>query len=474
MAVAVATGIIVAVAIALGYAKYAGAWVVAMAFIATACVRPVLALAVCFCAIALVPFGQPMFGFRVPNLDNAMGPLLLAGVVGQCCCRRLDRKFSVSALDGLVIALVAAGAVGMLVTPGIVLWKYYMKNVVCPVCFYFVGRFIELDRGGFQILFKALLLSAIICAILVVWRELPGRSLFYGPRGLYGEPGAWGPMPNFTAAAFLCLLPPLCVAAAGRAGSRGRRVLWGLSAVVVMVALLKTRERAMIAGALLGMAIALLPRKSRVSALAVLLVALAIGMTSFALTGASSTFDRFQTDKVNTRIAYNAGAMAVLRSREWNPIFGIGFLRFAYGGYARAYTPRELMEMAHGTSVERLDARGGFRPYLHNLALALPVESGLLGTTLFLAVALGLTGRWARCLRRSSDRSSPDRPLLFGLAGLYAGVLFSGLFHNLWVMFQPLAYMWLWAGLVAGHPELFRDGTAASPEVPASERSHRR
>ncbi len=465
MAVAVATGIIVAVAIALGYAKYAGAWVVAMAFIAAAFVRPVFALVVCFCAIALVPFGSRLFGFGVPNLDNAMGPVLLAGVVLQGYTRRLHRTFRIGALDGLIIGMAIAGVVGMLVTPGIVLWKYYTKNILCPLCFYFVGRFIELSRRDFQMLFKVQLVVATACAIFIICKDLPGRSLIYGPNVLY-QPGNWGAMGHNAAATFLCFWTPLFIAASGRAGSRLRSVLWCAACVVVMIALLKTKERAMIAGSVLGLAAALLTTKSWKPAVPVLSLAFVVMVPGFVITGTSATYDRFTTDKVNTRIAYNAGAMNVLRSRDWNPVFGIGFNRFSYGGYAHEYTPPELIEMARGTSRERLLERGwGFRPYIHNLALTLIVEFGLLGTVLFVALALGLTWRWARCLRRASERIAPDSPLLFGLAGAFVAVLFSGMYHNLYVIFPALVPMWFFAGLIMGHPELFREPAARASET---------
>lgn len=444
-------------------------------FVVVAFKNPYVGLAIFLPSIALIPWEtQIRGGLWLPEPIRLVAPTLLCAALFRALSARFTPKFRITVVDALACALGLSGLLGLVVHDILPSGKLYGKAMLFPLFFYFIARFVEWDRSRFRRFLGIQLAATALCALLMVVQSITGRSLLYrgGTAAMTGVHLALGPFKwNFVAASFLCLWPPLFFYAATTASKSWTRASWLAGAGVTIMALMYTQQRAMIAGAAIGLLVCLLARDLRRTVLLTGCVAL-LGATPALLLGIGPTWliERFDEEQsYHTRAAYNAGAIGILKSSDWNPLFGVGYYR--YGLYAGQHTPPELLERAFQQPVERLFARG-YTPRPHNTPLCLLVEMGALHTGLFVAVLLGIGYHWLQCFRQPCRA---DVALLVALLAMTIGVLFSGWFHNLYVIAQATVYLWFFAGLVVGHKHLFRlpAGEAAgnadrAPALPAN------
>lgn len=433
--------------------------VICLAYTIIALKSPYAGVVLFLPSIAILPQDAYLRGgLWIPALIRLAAPVLLGAVLFRAFSTRMQSRFRLTALDALVCALGLFGAVNLAVTGATIFAKMYAKSMLFPLFFYFIARFMEWDRGRFRALLGIQLAATALCALLMVLEGVSGQSLLYRQwqehRILHGVRAGVGPFKAwYHAASFLCLWPSLFFYAAASARRFLGRGFWLAGGLVTIVALARTNQRAMIVGAVLGLCLCLMARDLRkVLMLAGCVGLLVLGPLLILDRGPSWIIDRFTEERAyDTRQAYNAAAVGILKSADWNPVFGIGFSQFPL--YAAKYTPPELAERAFGVRAERLLAGGRYAPRQHNIALSLLVEFGMAGTGLFCVVLVGIGWHWLQCVRPSAhgDIALPVALLSTGVAALFAAW-----FHNLYFIASATVYLWFFAGLVVGHKHLFR------------------
>ncbi len=459
-AVAVAVG---AGVLGSGSMSLAVAVTVCLAYTVIAFKSPYVGLVIFLPSVAILPWdGYIRGGLWVPAFIRLAAPVLLCSVLFGALSARMKPTFRLTGVDAVVGFVGLFGFLNLPATGGTELFaKSYAKAMLFPLFFYFIARFMDWDRGRLRRLLRIQLGATAVCALLMVVESVRGGSLLYRGAGageMYGVHIAVGPFgAMYLAASFLCLWPSLFLYAAATAKRPWARAGWLACAAATLIALMRTQQRAMIAGAALGLVLCLLPRHMRkmlVTAGCVVVVVMA--PVCLLARGPTWVLERFrEPTKGYTRDAYNAAAIGILGSSEWDPVWGVGFSRF--GDYALRYTPPELLERAFRSSPERLAARG-FVPRQHNIALTLLVEFGVVHAALFVAVLLGVGYHWLQCFR---PPGRADVGLLVALLGVALAALFSAWFHNLYIIAQATVYLWFFAGLIVGHKQLFRLPTSS-------------
>jgi len=475
LVVAVAVALVAVIALGVlagGSMSLAIAATVCLAFILIALKSPYVGLAIFLPSIAILPWdGYIRGGLWVPALIRLAAPALLCGVLLRALSTRMKRTFRLNVVDILAGALGLFGLINLVGTGGIMFAKSYSKAMLFPLFFYFIARLLDWDRDGWRRLLRLQLIATAVCALLIVVESVRGGSLLYRGSGglgeIHGVRIAFGPFgAMWTAASFLCLWPPLFIYAAATAKRPWARASWLVGGVLTIMALTRTHERAMIGGAALALALCLLvPRLRKPLTLAGCVAVVVIVPVLILGSGPTWLIDRFRDPtKGYTRDAYNAGAISVLKSPDWNPILGVGYSQFGY--YALRHTPPELLERAFGTSYQRLFERG-YTPRQHNIALTLLVEFGIVGTALFVAVLLGIGYHWLQCFR---PPGCANVALVVAVLAMAVSALFSACFHNLYIIAQATLYLWFFGGLIVGHKHLFRlpDGESGDDAHAAS------
>jgi len=233
---------------------------------------------------------------------------------------------------------------------------------------------------------------------------------------------------------------------------------WGVGLVLVLVANTHTMERAGLAASLLGIMACMMSSRLRKPVLVVLGL-LAIGYLPWSTTRAGgSLLARFQeTDK--SRYAYRIAAINLLKSSDWDPIFGIGWARF------------DRLAGQHGTE-EEVVAWGSRRATvaeiaagskLHNVWLAMIVEFGVVGAFLTVGLAIMLL-RAALALRARKRRGEQiDGALFVAMTAALFSVAAIGYYQNVYMMAGSLSVVWVLYAILVTHPRVFVIQSDASP-----------
>jgi len=159
--------------------------------------------------------------------------------------------------------------------------------------------------------------------------------------------------------------------------------------------------------------------------------------------------DRFdQTDE--SRVAYRTAAVNLLKSDDWNPIYGIGWS----AGYRRIGhygTNQQVVAWGeHRGSIAEI-AEGS---QIHNVWLAMAVELGGVGVLLALAVIVPAIAATLRILRRAREHPLNTGLLTAVWASLIAlGAI--GYYQNIWHYPASMSVMWLLYGTIVSKPNVF-------------------
>jgi hypothetical protein len=447
---AVATALILGLALTrLGY-LWAMMLFAGIGVFAVAMVSPYWAMVLGIAQFAFIPSEGSFFSISTPNQLQIIGPLLVVAALLRSLKEFAHDRLAPRLTDYTVAGFGLWGLMGLLLQVGAVKW--YVNRMILPMSFYYVARLVRLTRERIVKLAGVALGAVSLQSLMMIRESSAGSSPIYAVRSglVEGVKAAKGPFPyHWTAGAFLAMWPALFVYMIANSKSTRARVLWAVGLLVVLIANTRTMQRAGTLASLIAIACCLIPSQLRRTA-SIVIVILAIAYVPWSMGKAGGALmDRFdQTDE--SRVAYRIAAINLLKSDDWNPVYGVGWSRGArYGG-------------THGTDDEVL-AWGSRRitvaeiaegAQIHNVWLALPVEFGIGGVLLALAVLMGALASTVRVFRRARERPV-DTGLLVALWGGMVALGAIAFFQNTWHYPVSMSVMWLFYGLIVSKPDLF-------------------
>ncbi len=422
---------------------------------------PYWALVLTVGQFAFLPCEGELFGYFVPNALQLLAPLVLGAALLRALRHADHERLAPRLADFLVGGFGAWGLAGMFLG-GQVHWKWYGNRMLFPMMLYFAVRLLPLNRKQVRTLVFVLLAAIAVQSVLMVRESMAGSSPLYQVRpGLaQGIKAAAGPFPfNWNASTYLCLWPSLFIYAIATSRDWRKKLTWGAALLAVLAASSRTMERAGIAAGLIGIAVCLLSPKLRRTALVAIGVLAAIYVPWSMGQAGGALLARFQqTDQ--SRYAYRTAGINLLTSSRWNPIYGIGWGGFRDTG-GESGTEEEVFIWGTRATTIREAAAGAA---LHNVWLAIPVEFGGVGVLFLMGILGGLGVGLFRIWRHRATGAVDDGLVVSMLASLFAlGAM--GYYHNIYMMAESMSMLWLFYGLLTGHPRAFleaKPGQAAS------------
>jgi len=410
--------------------------------------RPFIATCCFWFLLPLLPENGHMFGHFIPSLFQTCVPVLVIAVLAGALRERRAKALRLRVTDVLLLGFMLAGFGGLLLHGRVDSLKYYTNRMVFVPMVYVLGRLIPMDRAQWQTLLKAQIVAISISSLLILREAVTGSSYPYTGQDITIEGvdvpvGAFGG--HWRAAAFLALWPPLCLYGMSRSKSRLWWLAFAACCVLSLTGLVRTLERAQIAGCGVGILLCCVHPAIRKQGTRLLLVGLPLLVlgSGFLLNEVS---DRFSDDSAReTRRFYRQEAAAQMASDEWHPVFGTGF--------ARGITIQWGKDPSHRHSI-------------HNTPLQLLVEFGLAGALLAVGMGVCLGLEWVRLLRTCIRRGG-DSSLLLAVAGVTGALLAMSYYHNIYTMSQVTAVWWWLMGLLMGHERLFTSRDNGPPDAQA-------
>lgn len=428
-----------------------------------------------FFMLACACFGRELFAVNIGGIDLALDrilpPLLLGGYVVQRWLGRTDPKpwtrvdTLLAAFTGLIIVSTFThdwnAPVPKDVTPP--LWRLTIAYLL-PLLVYWIARQSTLDRRSMTVVYAGMTLFGLylgVTAILEVYGQWWGvfPSFIANPKlgDHYGR--ARGPLLDSVAFGFTitaCLMA--AIAWRPRLGRPAQLLVFGLvGLMLVAIYFSYTRSAWMGAAAALTVVLAITAQGAwRPLLVGSLLVAMLV-----------VTVARFD-DLMGFKREYSAEGTRdsatlrpVITYVSWkmfldHPVFGSGF-----GQYYRAkndYLDDRDTELALERARELQH---------HNLLLAILVDTGLVGLSLYLAI-LALWARDAFRLWRSAETPDWAKPQALICLGVLAAYLPNALFHDVSHTNYVQLLLFFVMGVTAGLAPLAGRATAGLPKSAAA------
>lgn len=429
----------------------------AIATVLVAILSPYWALVLTIAQFAFIPCEGELLGYFIPNVLQLLAPLCFGAALLYALKEADHERLAPRTTDFFVGGFGVWGLVGLFVTG--VGAKWYGNRILFPMMLYFAVRLLPMDRKRVRIFILVALAAIALQSALMVRESMAGSSPLYRvERGLLeGIKPAKGPFPRmWNAGTYLVLWPSLFIYAIASSRDARKKLAWGGGLLVLFGAASRIMQRGPMLASLVAIASCLVsPRLRRTTLIVMSALALAYVPWSMGRAG-SGLIGRFQqTDQ--SRYAYRTAAINLLKSPEWDPIFGIGWAQFKHVS-GRFGTEEEIIAWGARTGTVSEIAQ---RSALHNVWLAIPVEFGGVGSLLFLGMFGCLGGAVWRIWRCPPSGVKVDDGLLVSMMGSLLALGAIGYYQNIYMMPEAMSVLWVFYGLLTGHPSAFFEPKAA-------------
>lgn len=425
------------------------------------------------CALSLIPTESRLLGIFIPNWMQLMFPALLVGALVQGLGRKGGRTFAVNWADVFVAGFIIFGYAAILGQPGPSSIKFYTNQQVVPMLMYFIAKWLPIDREKFHLQLRWQLLSVVTVSAIMLNTTVTRYDPFYWGFAImpHGEM-ARGPMWSASDTVAYCAIWPVffvyAIAIGLPALPRSWRRLWPVGMAMIILATMATGERTGPVAIAAGMAIIACQQRLRRYVL-LCLVAIPLLLPPFLFTPTGRHFlERIDTVKEEgagfERTIYRAKTLRYVRSPYWNPIMGTGFGRINEMSWRTM--PEDEWVYDYNWQAFRPVELYGSRP-THCAPLTLFAEYGYGGVSLLLMAMICVAGALARLPAMARQRGmAVDSALIVTAVAAFAGVLANGLLHNTEAVVEVLISIWVFSGLVVGHPDIFLMPRVEKPAGP--------
>ncbi|MBD3291984.1 MAG: hypothetical protein GF393_03610 [Armatimonadia bacterium] len=423
----------------------------AIAAIAVAIKWPWVFFGLVIASYSIIPMGGYVWRLHVPDTTQLLVPALTMSVLASAVSRKRWGTFSLRVADVFVLALIAVGFIGMLMEPRFTNWKMFGKEFLFGVAYYFIIRWVDIDRERFERILKWVAGAAafMLADILLVQLTGIGRIwLGQGPMGNEADQGTYS-----------ALFPPMFLYLAAlhdRKGDRRRTLLWLAIAAVGLLAIANIPKRSAVAAALLAVGFCALHPRMRKHVLIGGLCLLPIAALWLGSSHGQALHSKF-TDPADPglrRRYYRQRALNYMRSEEWQPLWGTGFWKLKDLS-AGSLSETELVWDANKEYWRPANELGGYDRNIHCSPLMLLGEFGYAGTAAFIAVLLSVAVSVARAYRSAGhQRARFDSALIVALTGSALGLLLNASYHNTIHQVPVVVLFWTVTGLLVGHPNI--------------------
>ena len=474
VAILAGAGLIVALAIwaSGGHPVYLLAVPVALGVIPLTLAYPFVGFVGILCALSLVPTESRLLGIFIPNWMQLMAPALLVGTLLQGLSRRGGRVFSLNWADAFIFGFIIFGYIGIYGQPGPSTVKFYTNQQVVPVLMYFIAKWLPIDRERFHLQLRWQLLSVFALGLIMLATPFGFDPFYHGFQALRFGEMARGPMWSISDTVAYTALWPVFFMYAMAIGlpalPRSGRALWPLGLGLITLATIATTERTGPAAIALGMAVvAFHPRLRRyvLLCLAVVPVLLPLWLLTPSARHVLGRMDTVNEEGTGfERHLYREKTLRYIRSPYWNPILGTGFGRI--NDQSMRTVPEDQWVYDYNWQDFRPLESFASRP-THCAPVTLLGEYGYVGVALLLMAMLCVAGGLARLPARARRAGAKlDSALIVTAVAAFAGVMVNGLLHNTEAVVEVLINVWVFCGLVVGHPDIFLIPPPREPSEP--------
>ena len=435
---------------------------VAIVFFALTLAYPFAALVGTLCAVSLLPNGTYLLGVHVPDWMQLVIPALLLGALAQGLARPGSRTFAVNWADVFIAGFIILGYLAIFGQRGPSTFKFYTNQQVMPALMYFVVKWLPIDRDKFHLQLRYQLLSVFVLSLIMVATPLFGFDPFYhGFAKLRIGEMARGPMWSISdTVAYTAIWPVFFLYAMAiklPAFPPSWRRMWPVGLALITLATLATTERTGPVAIAAGFIVLSAHRRLRKY---VLLCVLGAGvlMPLWLLTpsGRHVMARLGSVGEKGTgfeRRIYREKTLRYVRSPYWNPVLGTGFGRI--DELSMRTMPQEQWVYDYNWGDFRRLESFASRP-THCAPVTLLAEYGFGGTGLLLLTIIAVAVALARLPALAEQRKARvDSALIVCALGAFAGVMVNGLLHNTEGVVEVLISIWVFSGLVIGHPDIF-------------------
>jgi hypothetical protein len=473
-AVATAAGALLVLLLALGtlYGRqvFLMAAPIAVVMVIITTFYPATAYVIALCALSLIPIEGYFLGIRMPNWMQVMLPALMASTLIHALATPGRRPFKLNWADVFIAGFLVIGTIGVFGQGGQSTQKFYINQQFMPALMYFIVKWLPIDREVFKNQLRWQLLCVLALSLIMLSQTILGIDPFYHGLALLPRGGeARGPMWSISdTVAYTTIWPPFFLYALGTGLSlkgRQRPWLWLVGLLAICLASVATTERTGILAILAGLSVcALHPRMGRYLLLGLLIVPIIIPLWLVTPSG-GRVLGRIKSMGEQgagfERGIYREKALNYMRSPNWNPVLGTGFGRL--NDLAAQFMPEDEWVMDYNSGYFHQIRDFASRP-THCAPVTLLGEYGYGGMTMLLLV--GLSVAWAIAtlpLLARRQNKAVDVALVLVAVGALMAVFTNALFHNTEGVVEVLICLWVFAGVLVGHPAVFLIDRAPEP-----------
>ncbi|MHB8995582.1 MAG: O-antigen ligase family protein [Armatimonadota bacterium] len=435
---------------------------IAVCVVLVTIVYPKMAYIGTLCALSLIPIEGYFLSIRMPNWMQIMIPALLISTLMNALTRPERRPFRLNWADVFIVGFLAVGTLGVFGQSGQSTEKFYINQQFMPALMYFIVKWLPINRKTFENQLRWQLLSVLALSLIMLSQTILGIDPFYHGLSLLPRGGeARGPMWSISdTVAYTTIWPPFFLYALGTGLALGRRQrpwLWLTGLIGISLASFATTERTGFLAIFAGLGTcALHPRMGRYLLVGLLIVPIVLPLWLVTPSG-SRVLGRLKSMGEEgsgfERVIYREKALNYMRSPNWNPVLGTGFGRL--NDLAAQLMPEDKWVMDYNSGYFHQIRDFASRP-THCAPVTLLGEYGYGGMSMLLLV--GLSVAWAIAtlpLLARRQNKMVDTPLILAAVGAFLAVFANALFHNTEGVVEVLISLWVFAGLLVGHPTVF-------------------